>query len=80
MTPLSIYVLTFNSEQYLQAILHAVADLADDLLVVDSGSQDQTVEIAHNVVHGWCIASLMIFASSEILPSSNVAMIMFFPG
>ncbi|WP_287879285.1 glycosyltransferase family 2 protein [Aquitalea sp.] len=46
MTPLSIYVLTFNSEQYLQAILHAVADLADDLLVVDSGSQDRTVEIA----------------------------------
>lgn len=46
MTPLSIYVLTFNSEQYLQAILQAVAGLADDLLVVDSGSKDRTVDIA----------------------------------
>jgi glycosyltransferase involved in cell wall biosynthesis len=46
MTPLSIYVLTFNSEKYLSAILQAVAPLADDLLVVDSGSSDQTVAIA----------------------------------
>jgi glycosyltransferase involved in cell wall biosynthesis len=46
MTPLSIYVLTFNSEKYLSAILQAVAPLADDLLVVDSGSSDRTVAIA----------------------------------
>lgn len=46
MTPLSIYVLTFNSEKYLSAILHAVSELADDLLVVDSGSADQTIAIA----------------------------------
>ena len=46
MTPLSIYVLTFNSERYLRAILSAVAGLTDDLLVVDSGSSDQTLAIA----------------------------------
>jgi len=45
-SPLSVYVLTHNSEKYLSQILAAVLGVADDLLVVDSGSQDRTVEIA----------------------------------
>jgi glycosyltransferase involved in cell wall biosynthesis len=75
MTPLSIYVLTFNSEKYLSAILQAVAPLADDLLVVDSGSSDQTVAIATQCGARVLYRRLMIFASSVILPSNNAGMI-----
>lgn len=46
LTPLSIYVLTYNSERHLDRVLAAAARLADDLLVVDSGSNDATLAIA----------------------------------
>lgn len=50
MTPLSFYVLTYNSERYLEKILAAAKRVADDLLVVDSGSSDRTLAIAER--HG----------------------------
>ncbi len=43
---LSCYLLTFNSEKYLAQILAALKPVADDLVVVDSGSTDQTGQIA----------------------------------
>ncbi len=46
MRRLSTYLLTFNSEKYLEAILTMVAPVTDDLVVVDSGSTDATIEIA----------------------------------
>ena len=46
MTPLSVYLLTFNSEKYLAAILSACKPVADELLIVDSGSSDNTFSIA----------------------------------
>ena len=46
MTPLSFYVLTLNSEKYLDRILGPVARVADELVVVDSGSADRTEAIA----------------------------------
>lgn len=39
-------VITKNEEQRIAACLKSVAALADELLVVDSGSEDRTVEIA----------------------------------
>jgi len=45
-TPLSVYVLTFNSEKYLHPLLSRVRPVADELLLVDSGSTDQTLAIA----------------------------------
>lgn len=49
-TPLSVYVLTFNSEKYLDALLTSIAPVADELVIVDSGSQDRTQAIAEK--HG----------------------------
>ena len=46
MTPLSIYILTHNSERHLGKVLAVAKRAADDLLVVDSGSKDSTLEIA----------------------------------
>jgi len=46
LTPLSVYVLTYNSERYLDRVLAAAKRIADDLLVVDSGSTDATLSIA----------------------------------
>jgi glycosyltransferase involved in cell wall biosynthesis len=46
LTPLSVYILTYNSERHLDSVLAAAKRVADDLLVVDSGSKDATLEIA----------------------------------
>jgi glycosyltransferase involved in cell wall biosynthesis len=43
---LSCYVMTLNSERRLAAVLNSVRGVADEIVVVDSGSKDQTQEIA----------------------------------
>jgi len=43
---LSIYILTHNSEKYLEKVLEKLVTIADDLVIVDSGSTDKTYEIA----------------------------------
>lgn len=44
--PLSCYVLTLDSERRLAQVLDSVSGVSDDLLVVDSGSRDRTLQIA----------------------------------
>ncbi|MGQ3058454.1 MAG: glycosyltransferase family 2 protein [Nevskia sp.] len=44
--PLSVTVLTLNEERNLGRCLQAVADIASEIVVVDSGSTDRTAEIA----------------------------------
>lgn len=44
---LSAYVLTFNSERYLRQVLQRLSRVADDIVVLDSGSSDNTLAIAH---------------------------------
>lgn len=53
MIKLSAYVLTFNSEKYLKTILDKLSEVADELLVIDSGSTDTTQAIvnAHPLAH-----------------------------
>lgn len=48
MEPLSCYILTHNSERYLRRVLSAVCQVADELVLVDSGSTDGTSEIARD--------------------------------
>jgi glycosyltransferase involved in cell wall biosynthesis len=43
--PLSIVILTFNSEEYLPLVLES-ASFADEILIYDQGSRDRTLEIA----------------------------------
>ncbi|NPA45756.1 MAG: glycosyltransferase family 2 protein [Chlorobi bacterium] len=45
MKPLSAYILTHNSEKYLRPVLEKLSQVADDLVVVDSGSTDGTEAI-----------------------------------
>ena len=43
---LSVYIITKNEEQRLENSLKAAAKVADEIVVVDSGSTDKTIEIA----------------------------------
>jgi len=45
-TSLSCYILTLNSEERLREVLASIDGLVDDLVVLDSGSSDQTETIA----------------------------------
>ena len=46
MTDLVVIILTFNEEVHIARAIDSVKDLAREVLVVDSGSSDMTVEIA----------------------------------
>lgn len=50
MDSLSCYILTRNSEKYLPQILQQVKAVADEILLIDSGSTDRTCSIARK--HG----------------------------
>lgn len=48
MEKLSAYVLTRNSEKYLSQVLASVDRIADEIIVLDSGSTDRTAEITRH--------------------------------
>ena len=45
MAKLSLYILTKNSEKYLDTILRKVSPIIDEVLIIDSGSSDNTEKI-----------------------------------
>lgn len=47
--PLSVSIITYNEEDIIGETLSAVKDIANEIVVVDSGSTDRTVEIAKNL-------------------------------
>ncbi len=50
---LSFYMLVKNSEQYLDTILSRIHAIADEIILLDSGSQDQTRSIAEKWHAQW---------------------------
>ena len=44
--PLSVTIVAQNEERTIAAVLAAVTDIADEIVFLDSGSTDRTVEIA----------------------------------
>jgi len=49
MEKLSVVILTKNEEENIKRAINSVKDIADEILVVDSGSTDRTVEIAKSL-------------------------------
>ena len=47
MQTLSCYVLTYNSEKYLDQVLQPLQSIADEIVLLDSGSRDRTEEIGN---------------------------------
>ena len=43
---LSCYILTRNSDRRLEEVLSSIVDAVDELVILDSGSTDQTQSIA----------------------------------
>lgn len=48
MMKLSVAIATFNEEKNIGKCLESVKGLADEIIIVDGGSEDKTVEIANN--------------------------------
>jgi glycosyltransferase involved in cell wall biosynthesis len=56
--PLSIFIIALNEADRIGAAIEAVADLSDDIVVIDSGSTDTTVNVAQSlgarvIYHAW---------------------------
>lgn len=47
--PLTVVILTFNEEQHIERCIASVRDLAERILIVDSFSNDRTLEIARRL-------------------------------
>jgi len=48
-TTISAIILTYNEEQHIERCINSLLSTVDEILVVDSFSQDKTVEIAENL-------------------------------
>jgi len=48
MLPLSCFIITYNEADRLPLVLEALGDLADEVVVVDSGSDDGTQDVARS--------------------------------
>jgi glycosyltransferase involved in cell wall biosynthesis len=46
---LSVLILTKNEEKNIKRVIESVKDIADEIVVLDSGSTDRTVEIAKSL-------------------------------
>ena len=44
--PLSVFIICYNEEKRIGRVLDAVCELTDDIVIVDSGSTDKTLDIA----------------------------------
>ena len=49
MTPISCYIRTLNEERLIGEVLAAAKRLTDDVIILDSGSTDKTLDIAKNL-------------------------------
>jgi glycosyltransferase involved in cell wall biosynthesis len=46
---ISVFIITKNEADRISEVINAVAEIADEILVIDSGSTDKTVEIAQSL-------------------------------
>jgi glycosyltransferase involved in cell wall biosynthesis len=46
MIPISVVIITYNEEKNIEGCIQSVKSIADEIIVVDSGSTDQTVNIS----------------------------------
>lgn len=71
MNKLSVYLVTLNEEQRLEKTLKAAAKVADEIIIIDSGSTDKTEKIAKKykakfIFHKWKnISSQKNFAQNK---------------
>ena len=67
MPKLTLSMIVKNEENYLRKCLESVKDVADEIVIVDTGSTDQTIEIAkefdakifHSGIY-WCVCEYAI--------------------
>ena len=70
---LSVYILTLNSERRLAQVLDSVQALADEIVVVDSGSSDRTHEISHAFGARVLVRSFDNFCNQRVFAEESCA-------
>ena len=48
MIPISVFIITKNEEDRIEKVINAVKNFADEILIIDSGSVDKTVELSQS--------------------------------
>ncbi len=47
--PISVFIITKNEEDRIEKAINSVTDFADEILIIDSGSTDKTIQICKNL-------------------------------
>jgi len=71
--PLSVFILTYNSEADIERCLHSIAGWADEIFIVDSFSTDKTVEIAEKYTQNISLHKFENFAAQRNWALENLS-------
>lgn len=72
MHKLSVYMITFNEEKRLEKTLQAASRVADEIIIIDSGSRDKTGELPENTVQSFIITIGTAMPRKKIMHKVNV--------
>lgn len=68
MDNITVVILTKNEEENICSVIKNAQKVANEVLIVDSGSLDETVELAKMLAHKlFIVHGIMIFLPSAIL-------------
>ena len=74
MKPLSVVIITFNEEKNIGRCLDSVQEVADEIIVLDSFSQDHTAEIAKSKGAKIHQQEFQGYGRQKMMPSTIVRM------
>ncbi len=77
MTPISVFIITKNEADRIEKIICAVKKIANEIIVIDSGSTDKTCEISASLGAKLFLISGKDTVSKKFLVRINVRIIGF---
>ena len=75
---LSVGIITYNEEKNILKVIKSVEKIADEIIIVDSNSTDNTVDLAKKMEHKYLLKIGKDMGHKKILLLRNVIMIGFY--